>query len=57
MHLSSTSADNEAAMATMKAEHEVLVALDPELEAIKQEIDRLAREGRIPDPNDQKGDD
>jgi hypothetical protein len=40
----------------MKAEHEVLVALDPDLKAIKQEMDRLAREGRIPDTDDEKGD-
>ena len=45
-------------MAAMKAEHEVLVALDPELEAIRQAMDRLAREGCIPDPDpdDAKGD-
>jgi hypothetical protein len=43
-------------MATMKTEHEVLVALDPDLKALEEEMNRLAREGRIPDPDDKKED-
>jgi hypothetical protein len=42
-------------MATTKAEHELLVALDPDLNALREEMDRLAREGTEETP-DEKGD-
>jgi len=40
-------------MAATKAEHEVLVALDPDIKAIEEELNRLAREDR----SRQEGDD
>jgi hypothetical protein len=38
-------------MAAMQVEHEVLAALDPELQALRQEIDRLRWEGTEPPPD------
>jgi len=47
-------AEIETTVAAMKAEHAVLVALDPDITVIEEELNRLAREGieRPPDEND-----